>query len=204
MKARRWAMAAGIALLLTPALGWAQSDALLDNYNRYATLFAQGNFREALPFAVETFELLANVAELHVEMGRLALAEPLLVEAVLIAEDALGQGHRTTAVLVGKLAKLYRRQGRYDEAETLHLRTIKIKEKEFGPNHMAVAVSLNDLAQLYYLEGRFAEIERVHPLTSAVLFNNVAELFAARAAASAPSCRNWLRAWRPKKKPRKL
>ncbi|MDP7345120.1 MAG: tetratricopeptide repeat protein, partial [Alphaproteobacteria bacterium] len=71
---------------------------------------------------------------------------------------------------------------------------MKIKEKEFGPNHMSVAVSLNDLAQLYYLEGRFAEaeplyrralgilaeIERVHPLTSAVLFNNVAELFAAQ------------------------
>ncbi len=61
---------------------------------------------------------------------------------------------------------------------------------------MAVAVSLNDLAQLYYLEGRFAEaeplyrralailaeIERVHPLTSAVLFNNVAELFSAQGA----------------------
>ena len=61
---------------------------------------------------------------------------------------------------------------------------------------MAVAVSLNDLAQLYYLEGRFAEaeplyrralailaeIERVHPLTSAVLFNNVAELFTAQGA----------------------
>ena len=69
-----------------------------------------------------------------------------------------------------------------------------IKEQEFGPNHMAVAVSLNDLAQLYYLEGRFAEaeplyrralailaeIERVHPLTSAVLFNNAAELFSAQ------------------------
>ncbi|MDP6474278.1 MAG: tetratricopeptide repeat protein, partial [Alphaproteobacteria bacterium] len=89
LKARRWAMAAGIALLLTPALGWAQSDALLDNYNRYATFFAQGNFREALPFAVAIVELhkkefgddhptaavlIANVAELHVELGRLALA----------------------------------------------------------------------------------------------------------------------------------
>ena len=209
MKARRWAMAAGVAVLLTPAMGWAQSDAILDNYNQYATFFGQGKFQEALPFALEIVALhkkefgidhptaavlRANVAELYVEMGRLALAEPLFVEAVQIAERALGQGHRTTAVLVGRLAKFYRQQGRYDLAETLHMRTIRIKEKEFGPNHMTVAVSLNDLAQLYYLEGRFAEaeplyhralsilaeIERVHPLTSAVLFNNVAELFSAQ------------------------
>lgn len=209
MKARRWAMAAGVALLLTPATGWAQSDALLDNYNQYATFFGQGKFQEALPFALEIIALhekefgvdhptaavlRANVAELYVEMGRLGLAEPLFVEAVQIAERSLGQGHRTTAALVGRLAKFYRQQGRYDLAETLYMRTILVKEKEFGPNHMAVAVSLNDLAQLYYLEGRFAEaeplyrralfilseIERVHPLTSAVLFNNVAELFTAQ------------------------
>ena len=127
MKARRWAVVAGIALLLTPAVGGAQSDILLDNYNQYATYFAQGKFKEALPFAVEIVELykqefgvdhptaavlLANVAELHVKMSRLALAEPLFVEAVKIAERSLGQGHRTTAVLVGRLAKLYRQQGR--------------------------------------------------------------------------------------------
>jgi tetratricopeptide (TPR) repeat protein len=153
-------MAAGVALLLIPATGRAQSDALLDNYNQYATYFGQRKFHEAMPFALEIIRLhrtefgadhptaailLANVGKLHVEMGRLALAEPLFVEAVKIAEGALSQGHRTTAVLVGRLAKLYRQQGRYDEAETLHLRTTKIKEKELGPNHMAVAVSLNDL-----------------------------------------------------------
>jgi len=118
MKARRWAMAVGMALLLPPATGRAQSDALLDNYNQYATYFGQGKFHEALPFALEIVRLhktefgadhptaavlLANVGELHVEMGRLALAEPLFVEAVKIAERSLGQGHRTTAVLVGRL-----------------------------------------------------------------------------------------------------
>ncbi|PPR20437.1 MAG: hypothetical protein CFH39_02247 [Alphaproteobacteria bacterium MarineAlpha10_Bin2] len=97
MKARRWAMAVGMALLLSPATGRAQSDALLDNYNQYATYFGQGKFHEALPFALEIVRLhktefgadhptaavlLANVGELHVEMGRLALAEPLFVEAV--------------------------------------------------------------------------------------------------------------------------
>jgi len=44
MKARRWAMAASVAVLLTPTMGWAQSDALLDNYNQYATFFGQGKF----------------------------------------------------------------------------------------------------------------------------------------------------------------
>jgi len=39
MKARRWAMAVGMALLLSPATGRTQSDALLDNYNQYATYF---------------------------------------------------------------------------------------------------------------------------------------------------------------------
>ena len=155
MKARRWALVAA-AFALAPAAGWAQSDALLDNYNLYATNYAQEKFQEALPYALKIIELhqsefgedhptsavlYANVAELHIEMGHLGLAEPLLVEAVQSAERSLGLGHHTTAVLVGKLAKLYRWQGRYDEAEMLYLRTIKIKEKEFDPNHMAVAVS---------------------------------------------------------------
>ena len=100
-------MAVGMALLLSPATGRAQSDALLDNYNQYATYFGQGKFHEALPFALEIVRLhktefgadhptaavlLANVGELHVEMGRLALAEPLFVEAVKIARTLARPG----------------------------------------------------------------------------------------------------------------
>ena len=44
MKARRWAMAVGMALLLSPATGRAQSAALLANYNQYAPYFGQGKF----------------------------------------------------------------------------------------------------------------------------------------------------------------
>jgi len=69
-------------VLLTPAMGWAQSDALLENYNQYATFYGQGKFQEALPFALEITTLhkkefdvdyptaailRANVGELYVE-----------------------------------------------------------------------------------------------------------------------------------------
>ena len=92
MKAKKWAVAAVAAFMLAPVAGWAQSDALLDNYNLYATNYSQGKFQEALPFALELIELhksefgdnhptsavlYANVAELHIEMGHLGLAEPL-------------------------------------------------------------------------------------------------------------------------------
>jgi len=57
VSAKRWAMAVIAACMLSPATGWAQSDALLDDYNQYATFYAQGKYQEALPFALRLVEL---------------------------------------------------------------------------------------------------------------------------------------------------
>jgi hypothetical protein len=105
MSAKCWAMAVIAACMLSPATGWAQSDALLDDYNQYVTFYAQGKYQEALPFA---------------------------------------------------------------------LRLVELHKSEFGADHPTAAVLYANIADIH------AEIEWVQPLTSAVLFNNVAELFSAQ------------------------
>ena len=125
-------MAAAVVLLLAPGLAPgiaprianAQSDALLNNYNQYATLFAQGKYEEVLPFLQKTYEL-------H--------------------KQEFGAGYPTAAAMLSNMAELRIELGRLTKAEPLHLRTIAVKKEKFGPNHMSVAVSLNDLIQLYYL-----------------------------------------------------
>lgn len=113
------------ACMLSPATGWAQSDALLDDYNQYATFYAQGKYQEALPFALRLVEL---------------------------PKSEFGADHPTAAVLYANVADIHAEMGNLGLAEPLYRRAL----------------------------GILAEIERVHPLTSAVLFNNVAELFSAQ------------------------
>ncbi len=91
---------------LWPGLALAQSAALMEAYNRYKTLDAQGRYGEAEPFARKALDL---------------------------GEKEFGPDHPDTGVLLNKLALLYQDQGRYAEAEPLYKRALAIDEKAFGP-----------------------------------------------------------------------
>ena len=94
----------------------------MDAYNRFSELYAQGRYKDALPFAEE---------------------------ALRLSEEEFGPDHQTTASLSDGLGSLYTALGHYAEAESLFKRALAIREKELGPNHYDVAISLNNLASLY-------------------------------------------------------
>ena len=89
----RWLLAGLLCVALWPAAARAQSPELMDAYERYSELYAEGRYQEALPFAEK---------------------------ALWLSEREFGPEHPTTAVLVNNLAALYRAQGRYAEAEPLY------------------------------------------------------------------------------------
>ena len=110
--------------LLAAAFVWANYDAelasgerseLMVAYNRSNTLYRQGRYSEAEPYARE---------------------------ALRLGTDELGRNDPAIVALLDNLADLHRAQGRYAEAEPLYKRSLAIKEKALGPGHPDVAASL--------------------------------------------------------------
>ncbi len=104
---------------LWPGLALAQSAALMEAFNRYNALNAQGRYAEAEPFARKALEL---------------------------GQREFGPDHPTTGTMLNNLASLFQTQGRYAEAEPLLKRTLEIFENTLGPDHPDVARILNNIA----------------------------------------------------------
>ncbi len=83
-----------------------QSSELMEAYDSFNTLYQQGRYSEAEPYAKE---------------------------ALRLGTEELGPNDPTTAALLNNLALLYAAQGRYAEAEPLYQRALAIGDKALGP-----------------------------------------------------------------------
>ena len=93
------------------------------------------------------------------QQGRYAEAEPYAREAVRLRTQEFGPNDPTTAASINNLAVIYQAQGRYAEAEPLYQRSLAIKEKILGSEHPDVARGLNNLAALYHARGHYMQAE---------------------------------------------
>ncbi len=118
-----------------PDVASGQSSELMEAFNSYRTLYQQGRYSEAEPYAKE---------------------------ALRLGTEELGPNDPTTALLLNDLALIYQAQGRYAEAEPLYQRALAIDETALGPEHPHVAASLNNLAGLYRAQGRYVEAEPLY------------------------------------------
>ena len=75
-------------------------------------------------------------------------AEPLLKDAIALAENQLGAGHPETARLQNNLALLYESQGRFDFAEPLYESAIASLTNLYGEGSIEVVKLRNNLAFL--------------------------------------------------------
>ncbi len=85
-----------------PDVASGQSSELMEAYNSYITLYQQGRYSEAEPYAKE---------------------------ALRLGTEEFGPSDPTTATLLNNLALLYKAQGHYAEAESLYQRSLAIWEK---------------------------------------------------------------------------
>ncbi len=100
MPVRSFIVSVLAVLWLWPAVAHGQSPALMDAYKRFAELYTQGRYQQALPFAEKALKL---------------------------AEHEFGSDHPTTVTSLNNLAELHRAQGKYAEAEPLHKRALAIQ-----------------------------------------------------------------------------
>ena len=150
MHVRNMILYLGIFFLLAVAFMWATYDPdlasgepseLMEAYNRYNTLYQQGRYSEAEPYAKE---------------------------ALRLGNEELGRNDPAVVVLLDNLANLHRAQGRYAEAEPLYKRSLEIKKKALGPEHPDVAESLEVYAALLRQIARAGQAESMETPAKAI------------------------------------
>lgn len=92
--------------------------------------------------------LLNQIAVFYQSKAQHHAAEPLMRQALALAEAAYGENNPIVAVALNNLADLLHDTNRLDEAEPLMRRALTIDETVFGRNHPNTATRLNNLAQL--------------------------------------------------------
>lgn len=94
--------------------------------------------------------------------GRPGEAEPNLLRALRILEDAGDEESHEVAAVLNDLAAHYADQGLYGKAEPLCRRALKILERTLDDHHPDIARALNDLAAIYVDLGRYEEAQPLY------------------------------------------
>lgn len=91
---------------------------------------------------------LVGLGDLLQQQGRYRDAEPVLIEAIDIAEQAFGPDHLEVATPLNNLAVCYKYLARYLDAGPLYQRALLITERALGPGHPDVATIYHNLGGL--------------------------------------------------------
>lgn len=98
-----------------------------------------------------------NLGEIYRRQGRLADAEPLLVEALETGRDAFCPENPKLLYFRVDAALLYAEVGKPELAEALYRESLTATEQALGPDHPDVAANLNELAGMLVAQRRFEE-----------------------------------------------
>lgn len=99
---------------------------------------------------------LHTVATHYISLGKYELAEPLLLQALQIRKQLLGQQHSDVAVELNNLASLYTYQGKYELALPLFQQAQQVYEQL---EHPYLTYVLSNLGELYFELGMYAQAE---------------------------------------------
>ena len=105
---------------------------------------------------------LAQEGSALTQQGRYGEAEPLLLEALAIRQEILGDRGQEVAASLNGLGLFYRLQGRYREAAELYRQALAIVEAEVGDRHSSFATLLNNLGVVYDSQGRYDSAESLY------------------------------------------
>ena len=106
-----------------------------------------------------TLFTLKNQAYNLFSQEKYAEATPLMIEAVKISREVLGNKSPETAESIRNLGILYFNQTQYAKAETLHLEALEIKREVLGNKHLDTARSIGNLAGVYREQAQYAKAE---------------------------------------------
>jgi len=94
--------------------------------------------------------------------GKYAEATPLMIEAVKISREVLGNKSPETAKSIKDLGILYFNQTQYAKAEPLYLEALKTQREVLGNKHPDTARSIEGLAGTYREQAQYAKAEPLY------------------------------------------
>jgi len=154
---------AWVLLWLAPCAVLAQSDALLQVYQRYETAKAAHQVVQALKYGNEALglaeaeggstrelvQLLGDLGEFAAQAGEDGQAVQFYQRALALQEAELGPDHPDLAPALAALADLQVKAQRYSEAEALLKRMVQIERDAYGDHHENTLAALGKLRELY-------------------------------------------------------
>jgi serine/threonine protein kinase/tetratricopeptide (TPR) repeat protein len=101
--------------------------------------------------------LKSTMARIYWNLGSLDSARPLLEEALLIQQEALGPDHPDVGPTLRSLGTLLGVMGHYSTAQEHLEQALALDEKVWGPDHTNTASSLSELALVLWRNGDIAK-----------------------------------------------
>jgi esterase/lipase superfamily enzyme len=157
------------ALLLAAASGWAsaQSDALLQTFQRYDAAKTANRVVEALEYGdaavklsqtegidrEERVRLLRDLADFAAQAGRDSQALAYYDQTLKLEEADLGPNHPDLVPVLSALADLHLKAKRYAEAAAVLQRIVGIERAAYGEHHENVDATLVKLRDVYRSAG---------------------------------------------------
>jgi tetratricopeptide (TPR) repeat protein len=110
----------------------------------------------------EISALLFKAGSYLMARGRYREADPLLSQAVALAEQQHGTDHLLLILRLDKQAELFWNQGKYEEAERVLQRMLVLEMHYMGQHHSGTAETLSKLAVLYASQGKYEKAEPLY------------------------------------------
>src|SRR5215475_6068257 len=104
-------------------------------------------------------KLLDTIGQLYENIGLHDRAQPLLVEALKLRRQTLGNESLDVATTLNHLGEVARLKGDYARSEPMFREALTLRRKLLGAEHKDVAESLNRLGYLLVGRGNFSEAE---------------------------------------------
>jgi tetratricopeptide (TPR) repeat protein len=111
--------------------------------------------------SLETFDVLDDLAQVHVLQGEYAAAEPMVKMSVDERRRIAGEEHPGTLSAVDSLGLVYSRQDKTSLAEPLLTKSLAIRRRTMGEEHPGTLNTMNILANVYGRLEKMTEAEQL-------------------------------------------
>ena len=107
-------------------------------------------------------QLIARLASLLRDQGKLSEAEPLYIEALEGRRLVLGNDHPNTLNSIFNLANVLQVQGKFYLAEPLYLEALEGRRRILSNDHPSTLSSINNLAALMKAQGKLSRADALY------------------------------------------
>ena len=110
----------------------------------------------------KTLQIMADLAAVDQEQGKLPEAESLYASALEKDRKAVGPRKEQTLRVMADLGGIYDDEGKYAKAESLLVEALDLDRRALGPENEYTTLTMGNLAEVYLDESRYPQAETLY------------------------------------------